>query len=292
MEFIQIRYFYEAAMTENLSRAAERLHISQPSLTKSIKKLEEELGIELFDRVGHKIIINDNGRLFLNEITPLLTKLDDISDRMAFSAKKKRESVCIGVCGVSNLADAAIASFKKDNPGINVNVKCHIDLQEHIEITDYDMLLYSSSDERFKKYKGFKIAKDPLLLAVYKGHPLYDQKFYDVGELSGESFIVVRNGANHSKAMSLLMRQRLDVSDDISTDDIVKQMSLVKAGLGIAVAFKSECDLFGGNGMRFLTPAEKSLSREMMICFKREHLLSATGKALKASVEKAIVKMH
>ncbi len=289
MELTQIRYFYEAAMTENLSRAAERLHISQPSLTKTVKKLEEELGTELFDRAGHKIILNENGRLFLNEITPILVKMDDIYVRMASSVKKKKRRVTVGVCGTSNLADAAIAEFKKSNPDISIDVRCHVERLEHIEITDYDMLLYSALDERFKKYKGFKLANDPLMLVVYKGHPLYDQKFYDISELSNETLVTIREGGMHSEAQSLLMRQRLDIYDDISTDDVTKQLSLVRAGMGLCVAFKSECDHFRGNDVRILEPSERSLSRNMMICFKRDHLLSDEGKFFKDFIQNCLV---
>ncbi len=288
MEFTQIKYFYEAAVTENLSRAAERLNISQPSLTKSVKRLEYELGTELFDRIGHKIVLNDNGRLFLNEITPLLAKLDDIYDRMAVSSKKRSRRVTIGIWGVSSLADEAIISFKNKYPDTDVDIKCHIEREEHIEITDYDMLLYSSADGRFKKYKGYRLSNDPLMIAVYKGHPLFGQKYYDMSELSGEKFIVVRHKGIHSEAHGILMRQRLSINEYISTDDAVKQMAFVRSGAGISAVFKSECMFINEKDIHFLEPAESSLSRNMMICFKRDHLLSECGRLLKNSVREDI----
>ena len=61
MELTQLKYFLEAAKTENLSKAARDLHISQPSLSKAIQKLEEELGTPLFQRSGRHLRLNQNG---------------------------------------------------------------------------------------------------------------------------------------------------------------------------------------------------------------------------------------
>ena len=68
MEWQQLEYFRIVAKTEHFRKAAELLNISQPALSRSIKKLEEELGICLFDRIGRSVKLNQFGRVFLKRV--------------------------------------------------------------------------------------------------------------------------------------------------------------------------------------------------------------------------------
>ena len=67
MELLQLRYFVAAAREENVTRAAQKLHIAQPALSQSIARLEEEMGVRLFDRIGKRIRLNAAGRSNNNE---------------------------------------------------------------------------------------------------------------------------------------------------------------------------------------------------------------------------------
>ena len=77
MELLQLRYFRDAAEMENFSKAAEKNLVPQPSISKTISKLEQELGVRLFDRNGKKISLNTNGRYFYEKVNLALTQLDD-----------------------------------------------------------------------------------------------------------------------------------------------------------------------------------------------------------------------
>ena len=76
MEIRVLRYFLAIAREENMTRAAERLHISQPSLSKEIKKLEEELGHELFIRTNKNMLLNDEGMLLRKRAEDILAMVD------------------------------------------------------------------------------------------------------------------------------------------------------------------------------------------------------------------------
>ena len=78
MEIQQFRYFLAAARYENLTKAAEDLHIAQPALSQSIKRLETELGVSLFDRKNHRIELNEQGKLLKKRLVPLRGKPPEI----------------------------------------------------------------------------------------------------------------------------------------------------------------------------------------------------------------------
>src|SRR5215510_1108665 len=77
MEMHQLRYFVAVAQTSSFSRAAERCHVSQPSLSQQIQKLERLLKQRLFDRLGRRVVLTDAGRLLLDRVTPILAAVED-----------------------------------------------------------------------------------------------------------------------------------------------------------------------------------------------------------------------
>src|SRR5262245_64088811 len=82
MELHQLRYFVAVARTGNFSRAAELCHVSQPSLSQQILKLEHELGQRLLDRLGRRAVLTDAGRLLLDRATGILSAVDDTTHRL------------------------------------------------------------------------------------------------------------------------------------------------------------------------------------------------------------------
>ena len=77
MELLQLKYFKDAAEMENFSKAAIKNMVPQPSISNAVKRLEEELDVKLFDRVGKKIFLNEEGRYLLEKATDILNSVDE-----------------------------------------------------------------------------------------------------------------------------------------------------------------------------------------------------------------------
>ena len=77
MELLQLRYFKAAAELENFSAVAEKYYVPQPSISATIKKLENELGVQLFDRNGKRITLNSNGKIFYEKVAAAINSIDD-----------------------------------------------------------------------------------------------------------------------------------------------------------------------------------------------------------------------
>src|SRR6516225_8255402 len=82
MEMHQLRYFAAVARTGGFSRAAEQCHVSQPSLSQQIQKLERGLGQRLFDRLGRRVVLTDAGRLLLDRALAILAAAEDAERRL------------------------------------------------------------------------------------------------------------------------------------------------------------------------------------------------------------------
>ena len=105
MELTQLRYFKKVAKTEHITKAAEELHITQPALSRTISRLEEQVGVRLFDRNNNKIRLNSFGYVFLKRVERAFSELDDglkeVSDmysldkgKIVFSTSESCSSIC------------------------------------------------------------------------------------------------------------------------------------------------------------------------------------------------------
>ena len=91
-----MRYFVATAETENVSRAALKLHVSQPALSRQIRDLEDELGVQLFERTGKAVNLTDAGRLFLKEACTVLERTDEaVRKTLRLTLRSLRETKLI-----------------------------------------------------------------------------------------------------------------------------------------------------------------------------------------------------
>jgi LysR family transcriptional regulator, benzoate and cis,cis-muconate-responsive activator of ben and cat genes len=88
VELRQLRYFLTVAKEQNFTRAAEKLRIAQPPLSRQIQQLEEELGVVLFERGSRPVRLTDSGRVLLNQATHVLESVDEIKG----TAQRLREA--------------------------------------------------------------------------------------------------------------------------------------------------------------------------------------------------------
>ncbi len=118
MELTKLRYFYTVAKLGHVTRAAEEIHIAQPALTKSIKQLEEELGVPLFYKRGRNIFPTDFGVYLQNKLEPLLTQIDGIPDELSALKKERQFTVKLNVLAASSTVTEAVVAYKKRTPTV------------------------------------------------------------------------------------------------------------------------------------------------------------------------------
>lgn len=276
MELTQLKYFLEAAKTENLSQAARNLHISQPSLSKAIQKLEEELGAPLFQRDGRRLRLNGNGKAFLEKTAPAVAQLRAAQQQLSRPGDAEASALTVGVWGGSDALTGCIRAFLDRNPGVFFTIRSHIEAVTRLDIRDYDLLLYAGEDEYFKKYRGAELLREEYLLAVPRRLPGFDGPYVDASALTGLSVVSARP---ESEAERILLTRGVSLRRVVQTDDRAVQRSLVSAGVGACFVAQSESRMFSDDpNIRLAHIRGVELSRALMICFKREKLLSETGK--------------
>lgn len=127
MELRHLRYFVAVAEEENVTRAAARLHVSQPPLTRQIRDLEEELSVALFLRKGKSIRLTEAGRLFLREARAALQRVDEAVGAVRAAVREQRGELRVGYAPspTVEILPLLLRAFEKQSPNVRVVLHDH-----------------------------------------------------------------------------------------------------------------------------------------------------------------------
>lgn len=239
MEMHQLRYMAAVARTRNFSRAAEQCHVSQPTLSQQIQKLEDELGERLFDRMKREAKLTAHGEAFLPRAVRILEEADAAKREASDAKSLLRGMVTVGVLPTiaPYLLPRAMAAFIEQFPGVRMVVQEDttarlLKLAMAFEI-DFALVSRPIRDERLEVRHLFS---EELLLALPPGHPLIRKRSVTAGDLASERLIVMQEG--HCLGDQVLgFCDRHDLHHHISfrSAQLETVQSLVRAGLGISL---------------------------------------------------------
>jgi len=124
MELRHLRYFVAVAEEQNVTRAAARLHVSQPPLSRQIRDLEDELGVALFNHGAKAVRLTEAGRVFLTEARAALQRVDDAVQMAKAVANGQSGEIHLGYAPslAVELLPKALRIFQESNPGIRVHL--------------------------------------------------------------------------------------------------------------------------------------------------------------------------
>ena len=201
MQLLQLYYFRSLAEKEHLYQTATELYISPSALSTAIRKLENELGVKLFDRVGRNIRLNETGKKFYDRITRVLDELDTACAEIKRPADKAEQPLSI-VTSTHILWEDPFSEYICSNPQVQFNH--HTISVDRIANTnlasDCDFIITALADIPTENYEyAILIPNDRPVLAVYEGHPLAGRKAISLNEARNEPFIALSNNFSMRK---------------------------------------------------------------------------------------------
>ncbi|GHU26159.1 LysR family transcriptional regulator [Betaproteobacteria bacterium] len=238
METRSLNYFIAVAEEKNIGRAASRLHITQPALTRQIHALEDEVGVPLFTRTTTGMEITPAGTALLRHARTIQIELEQAKLNAKQAACQERVPFDIGVYG-SAIFDAIpriLGEFSKRNP--NVELRLHnvrkdqqvvLLRQGKIQIA-FDRFLPQEPDFAYEL-----VQSDRLHVALHRDHPLAAREIIDINELAGEP----RVGASLDSEMVSKLAQIYGGSPtpvSHRADNILTALVLVSCGLALTFA--------------------------------------------------------
>lgn len=246
MELRHFRYFIAVAEELHFSRAAARLHVAQPALSRQIRDFEDELGLTLLERNRRGVALTPAGEALLAEGRKLFTHLDQAVNAARRTARGELGSLSIGYVGsvaYSGLPEI-VRAFRKHFPGVEVR------FHEMSPVPQVQAILAGTLDVGFARgpleEPGLAVTTvldEPLVAALPREHPLAAGKELRLAQLAGEGFVVparVRGPGFHDHLMALCRKAGFSprIVQEGSHFDV---LSLVAAGCGVAVVPESLC---------------------------------------------------
>ena len=243
MELRHLRYFVGVAREQHFGRAAERLHVAQPALSRQIQDLEREMGFLLFDRLPRGVRLSAAGNVFLSDARRILQDVDE--------AKRRAERIALGKAGTLRIGIAMALSwhgvvvdsfrdFRRRQPDVELVVH-HL-----LSVHQVDAVLSDRLDVGFaatitpwhKDLAHRLFAQERLLLAVPKGHPLTRLKRIRLRDLRNMPFVGFQRWANpafYDELMQACARGGLSAPRIVQeATDRDTQLGLVQCRIGIA----------------------------------------------------------
>jgi DNA-binding transcriptional LysR family regulator len=250
MELRHLRYFIAVAEELNFTRAAERLHVSQPPLSQQIKQLEEEVQVQLFDRNRRWVRLTGAGRLFLEHARQVLAQVEHavFAARRTLGGDVDRLSVASTPWTNLTAVPRILRCFSEAHRQIQIEVQTLNSLLQvravRAKKVDVGFMFPSASDEALQMER---LVKYPLVVALPATHRLATRSQLSPGDLAGESYVML--AADVAPAYGDIVtkyweRAGVPIRERLKVDQTQAVIDLVGAGAGFALVPSSvqECE--------------------------------------------------
>lgn len=282
MTLRHMRIFVAVCQSESITRAAEALHLAQPSVSLAVRELEDYYGVRLFDRMNRRLHTTESGRKFYEYAVHIVSLFDEleksIRDWDALSSLRIGSSVTIG----SFLLPAAVRQFKAEHPDISVTVSIKNSAMIERDILDnridFALIEGFSGDPQIVQVP---FMDDRLCLICGPGHPLCEKGRVPLSALTGCSFLLRESGsAGRDIWESILTARQLHITpawESVSTQAIIRA---VRQGIGISVLpyLLVRQELENGT-VKEIEIEDVSLSRKFSFIYHRNKYLTRSALA-------------
>ena len=276
MELRVLRYFLAVAREENITAAAESLHVTQPTLSKQLMDLEAELGKKLFERGKRKITLTEDGMFLRRRAQEIVDLSDKTETAIKSSVQTISGDIFIG-CGETQGMRELIRVMKKlntDYPEIRYNLYSgnDEDVSERLDsgLVDFGLFVGNTHLDKYD-YKKLQIS-DIWGLLIQKDHPLARNETIKPSDLDGIPILCSRQALTHNELSGWLGKdfKKLKI---ISTHNLVYNASLMaEEGFGVALSIKGLINTAETNLV--FRPFEPLIKADLILAWKKYQVFS------------------
>ena len=243
MELRHLRYFVMAAEEKNISRAAARLNISQPAVSRQIRDLEAELGLPLFQRESSGLTLTDAGQAALAHAQDLLRRASDLESAMDAFKRKPKRSLRIGFIptALPGFLAAALRLFNQNHDDVCTQIREMSPLEQEKALRKGEIdvaLLGTPCPQIAAEFKTEAILKTQLAIVLPDDHLLALRESIDLAELEGEHFISLHE-KNFPGRPALIAdlgeRAGFPLDVRLKADGMQELLGMVSGGAGVGV---------------------------------------------------------
>lgn len=251
MEWNQLHSFRVTAQHQNISKAAQELYVTQPSLSQTIRRLEQELGYPLFEREGRHIRLNESGRVLLEAVVRMEDMLEGARLRMDELNGREHPEVSIFIGCASMLLPELLKYLRRRSPHVQYRIR---QWNANAGLLDKDIRILAQPDlekERIAdKEKVELLMTERILLALPSGHPLLAKEHILLEDLAQEEFISLNENWSLGRTIRQEMnRMGFEPNVTMWVDNPNLMRELLGAHMGVAFVPAVTWHSFAGSGV-------------------------------------------
>jgi LysR family hydrogen peroxide-inducible transcriptional activator len=285
MELQQLRYFVAAAEAGSVSRAAERCHVAQPSLSQQLKKLEEYLGVTLFDRFGRGVVLTDAGRTLLPKARRILAEVRDAETNLSREVEAGNAPLILGAIPTiaPYVLPRALERLRVALPSCTVSIR--EGLTEHLveALLDHEIdCALVSTPLAHDLIDVDVVAEDELLVVVPNSHPLAQQaQGVSIAAMRGEATVTLEEMHCLGRQIQGFCSSRhLTQRIVCTTTQLATIFELVSLGMGISLVPEMAAAADPRRAVTYRRLRQARFQREIAVAWRRDRTRSRAAQAL------------
>jgi len=273
MEITQLKHFQTLAKLQNMTHAANALHIAQPALSRTLRVLERELGLQLFDRIGKHIYLNEYGNILLRHTNVILQELSDTEWELQKEKGNLNQRVSISMHAGSKLLPDLIRGFRRRYPDISLQIVQQGTLDEALEKSD--ITVYSSLEPVQGKNR-LTLMEEEICLAMPINNPMSELESINLSDVAYEPFICLYKG----KGLRTVTDEFCNAAGFapnivLESDSPSTVRDLIALGVGLSfVPMISWNDMECGSAIKLMKIGEPKCRRYLIMAWRSNHYVS------------------
>lgn len=281
MSIRHLRIFIMVASLKNMSAAAEKLFITQPSVSQAIKEIEQYYGVKLFERLSKKLYLTESGEYLLRYATHIVQSFDEMENMMRNKsdniALRIGASITVGSCLLNQILNQL--EEKNNKITTQIYVRNTREIEKMLLDSELDVALVEGTVTS-KDLISKPVYQDKLIIVVGKGHKFYNRDEISIKELQGED-IISREEGSGSKTIfdNILKSNQIEVNIKWSSTDTgaIKDAVLESRGLAVLSRLMVEKELKKGT-LHQVSLKEVSMFREIFVVYHKNKFMSESLK--------------
>ncbi len=285
MDLLQLNQFRVLARVQHMTHAAEELYIAQPSLSKTIKNLEQEVGAPLFDRIGRQIRLNRAGEIFLARVNQAFFALDEGKREVQDMARQDRGEVTLAAAALHWLPEP-LKEFQAQCPEIQFRLlqRSSPEMRRLLQNGEIDFAFVPSPGDTLEAQWQHLVTAEILLL-VPSGHKLAERKSVSVREAAAEGVVIGRPGDIVREIIENACREAGAVLQVVcEADEPAATRDFVKSGMGVAFIPALMKRQQGGDGLAWVPLTDPPCRITLGLAWNDAHYLSGAARAFQEFV--------